>query len=81
MRLIDADKLQKDLMKYIVKGNAESPGDCAEFNRMIKEAKTVNIKKRIKNAIQGMENYKVVDGYIHVQIYEVEQAIDAALDK
>lgn len=78
MRLIDAEALQEAMMKYITKGGAENALDCAEFNRMIKDAPTVDIDKSIKRAVRNLENYKVVDGYIHVQIYEVEQAIDKA---
>ena len=78
MRLIDADELLKRLMEYVTGGDAENPADCAVFNGMIKDAPTVNMKEQIKKAVRSMENYKVVDGYIHVQIYEVEQAIDKA---
>ena len=77
MRLIDADELLEKLMEYVTGGEAESPSDCAIFNAMVKEAPTVDIKEKVKKAIRNIEEYKVVDGYIHLQVYEVEQAIDS----
>ena len=77
MRLIDADELLERLMEYVTGGTAENPKDCAIFNAMVKEAPTVNIKEKVKKAIRNIEEYKVVDGYIHLQVYEVEQAIDS----
>ena len=81
MRLIDADALQENLMKYVTGGDAQNPEDCAEVNRLIKEAPTVDVKEKVKSAIRGIKNYKVVGGYIHLQVFEVEQAIDNALDE
>lgn len=77
MRLIDADALLENLMKYITSGEAENPNDCAVFNSMIKDEPTVDIKDRIKKAVNKCE-YRVVDGYMYVHIYDVEKAIDKA---
>jgi hypothetical protein len=82
MRLIDADQLLEDLMKYVTGGEAENATDCAEINRLIKEAPTVDntaeLKERMKKAVRAIKSYKVVDGFIYLQIFEVEQAIDKA---
>ena len=40
MRLIDGDALLNTLLEYTIRGGAESICDCAEFNRMIKDAKS-----------------------------------------
>lgn len=81
MRLIDADALKKELMKYITGGEAESPADCAVFNAMVKNAPTVDLQDKVKKAVRNIKEYKVVDGYIHVQIYDVEQAIEKVIKK
>ena len=45
MRLIDADRLMEELMRYVISGRASNMEDCAEFNSMVKNMPTVETYK------------------------------------